>query len=95
MTTSTSADRLRRAGLGVDINRDGTCHYQPDGAFFVDGIRYTHPGCLPRTIISLIKLHECPSTHCRAGARMVFSTPLTGAEVDRWVRTGHFPSTEP
>lgn len=83
MTTFATADGLRYAVDDTDI------HYEPAGTFYVDGICYAHPGCHVRWMAEIIRPHKCYSDKCTAGARMGFSTPLTDAEVDRWVHTGY------
>jgi hypothetical protein len=36
-------NRYYRAGLVYELDDDGTWQYEPDGPFFVDGIRYSTP----------------------------------------------------
>lgn len=84
----TSAAFATTDGLRYATDSDGL-HYEPDGTFYVDGIRYTGSGCHVRPIAEIIRPHQCYSDVCSAGARMNFSAPLTDAELDRWVHTGY------
>lgn len=62
--------------------------YHPDGAFHVDGIEYDPQ--MPGVHISR-SMCELQSSELWRGNPHLVSRPPTEAELDEWVRTGHFP----
>jgi len=75
--------RYYRAGLVYEPDGDGTWQYEPDGPFFVDGIRYETPGC--EVVYTRPMIESLPDT----GRRATFThKPITEEELDAWVRHG-------
>jgi hypothetical protein len=76
--------RYYRAGLRYEDEGDGTWRFEPDGPFFVDGIRYETP--FGADVIYRRPMVEALQD---SGRRAVFShQPVTEEELDRWVRHG-------
>ena len=75
--------RYYRAGLEYELDDDGTWRYEPDGPFFVDGIRYDKPGS------DVVYARPMIESLQDSGRSATFThQPISDEELDGWVRHG-------
>jgi hypothetical protein len=71
-----------RTGLVYELEDGGVYFYKPAAVFFVDGIRYDphRRGKWSRPMLEIFD-----DDNCGGFTSMVFSTPMSEADLDAWV----------